>query len=97
MFNLITREPVRLYLYGVLLAVLAVLVGYGTLTGEQAALWAALGAAVLGVPVTELLRGRVVPVPRAQELVDATARTGLAPNVAATRVSEDPYSPARRE
>lgn len=52
-------EPVRLYLYAVLAAVLAVLVSYGVLTGEQAALWGAVGGAVLAVPVTEGLRAQV--------------------------------------
>ena len=52
-------EPVRLYLYGVLVTVLAGLVGYGVLSGEQMALWSALGSAVLAVPVTEGLRSTV--------------------------------------
>lgn len=58
---LVAREPVRVYLYGVLLAGLALLVGYGVLTGEQFALWAALGAALLAVPAVEGARARVRP------------------------------------
>lgn len=63
--NLLTRwsaaEPVRLYLYAVLVPALAVAIGYGLLTGAQAALWLALAAAVLGVPATEAARARVSP------------------------------------
>ena len=43
-------EPVRLYVYGVIVPALALLVGYGVLSASTAALWAALGAAVLAVP-----------------------------------------------
>jgi len=55
-------EPVRTYLYPVLLAVVGVLVGYGVLEQTQAALWIALGAALLGVPAVEKARSRVSPV-----------------------------------
>lgn len=63
---LLAREPVRAYLYGALLAGLALLVGYGVLTGEQFALWAALGAALLAVPAVEASRSRVTPVAAAR-------------------------------
>ena len=39
----------RQYLYRVALAGIAVLVGYGVLSGEHAALWVALLAPVLGL------------------------------------------------
>jgi hypothetical protein len=52
-------EPVRLYLYGVVGAVLAVLVGLGVLNDSDAALWSALGAAVLSVPLAEGIRSQV--------------------------------------
>jgi hypothetical protein len=58
--RLAQSEPVRLYLYALAAAVLAALVGYGVLTGEQAALWAGVAAAALAVPVTEGLRSQVV-------------------------------------
>jgi hypothetical protein len=52
-------EPVRLYLYGVAAAVLAALVALGVVTGEQAAVWGGVAAAVLAVPVTEGVRSQV--------------------------------------
>lgn len=52
-------EPVRLYLYGICGAALAVAVGYGLLAAEEAALWASLVVAVLAVPTTELVRSKV--------------------------------------
>jgi hypothetical protein len=57
--RLIESEPVRLYLYGVLVVALAVLVSYGALTADRAALWGSLAGAVLAVPVTEGLRSQV--------------------------------------
>lgn len=45
----ITSPGVRLWLYGVLVALAALGVGYGIVTIEQGGLWLALGAAVLGV------------------------------------------------
>jgi hypothetical protein len=52
-------EPIRLYLYGLLGAVLPLLTIYGAMTGEAAALWGAAAAAALGVPATEGLRSQV--------------------------------------
>ena len=57
-------EPVRVYLYGVLAALVALLVGYGVLTGELAALWLAFGAALLTVPAVERTRSSVTPASR---------------------------------
>lgn len=54
-------EPVRVYLYPVLTAAVAVLVGYGVVDEEQASLWIALGTAVLGVGGTEVARSQVSP------------------------------------
>lgn len=45
----IPSPAARLWLYGVLVALAALGVGYGLLTIEQGGLWLALGAAVLGV------------------------------------------------
>lgn len=54
-------EPVRLYLYGLVGPLLAVLLVYGLVDEAQAAVWAAVAAAVL-VPGVELARARVSPV-----------------------------------
>lgn len=56
-------EPVRLYLYGVLVPLVALLVALGVVQTDQALLWLAVGAAVLGVPAVE----------RARSLVDSPA------------------------
>lgn len=65
--NPITRwkaaEPVRLYLYGVLLAVLALLVGYGILAAELVPLWIALATALVMAPGIEKARASVSPTP----------------------------------
>lgn len=70
MRDLIAREPVRVYLYGVLVAIVAVLVGYGVLDGSQAALWLALGSALLAVPAVEAARSRVSPTSTARHAKD---------------------------
>lgn len=54
-------EPVRLYVYGLLLAVLALLVGYGILTAELVPLWVGLVTAAVMAPGVEAARGRVSP------------------------------------
>lgn len=43
------NAQVRQYLYGVLIPGLGVLMGYGIIDGNQAALWLSLGGAVLGL------------------------------------------------
>ena len=55
------REPVRLYLYGVLVAGEALAAAYGLVTATLGALWLGLGAAILVVPATELARANVTP------------------------------------
>lgn len=55
-------EPVRLYLYGVVLAGIALAVTLSLLTAEEALAWGAFGAAVLGVPAVEVARSKVTPV-----------------------------------
>lgn len=59
--HLRASEPVRLYVYGVGLAVLALFVAYGLVAAEQAPLWLALLVALLGVPATESARRAVSP------------------------------------
>lgn len=44
----IPRPAVRAWLYGIAIAVGALLVGYGALTAEQGGLWLALVGAILG-------------------------------------------------
>lgn len=65
--SLLTRwkaaEPVRLYLYGVLLAVLALLVAYGVLTAELVPVWVALVTAAVLAPGIEKARASVTPTP----------------------------------
>lgn len=54
-----TYEPVRLYLYGVLVPIVLLAVGYGLVTSSQAVLWLGVLAAALGAPATEAARGQV--------------------------------------
>lgn len=46
----------RAYLYGVMIALAAVAVGYGIVTIEQAGLWLALVGALLGISSSVALR-----------------------------------------
>lgn len=65
------REPVRVWLYGLLGPVLALLVAYGLLSDGQAQLWYLVAAAALGTPVAvERARRRVSPVGKAGDLDD---------------------------
>lgn len=59
MFN--KTEPVRTYLYSLLVPVLAVLVYYGVVESAATAMWIAVGTAVLGIPAVEVARGKVTP------------------------------------
>jgi hypothetical protein len=60
-------EPVRLYLYGVLGPLVVLLVALGVVQADQALLWLAVGAAVLGVPAVEGARSLVTsPATQAQ-------------------------------
>lgn len=79
----LASNPVRVWLYGIFSAVSLLLVGYGLLTEQQAFLWAAVGAAVLGIPTTEGLRGSVYS-PRGS--AEAAAEL-IATAVAADRVT----------
>lgn len=56
------RQPVRAYLYGVLVPGEALAVAYGLVSDNTGALWLALGAAVLVVPAAEAARAKVTPV-----------------------------------
>ena len=63
------REPVRLRLYAVLGAIVALLVYRGVVDQAEGPLWLALGAALLGIVGTETAREKVTPVadPRLDE------------------------------
>lgn len=50
-------SPVRFALYPVVVAVVALLVGYGVVTVDRAPLWLAVAAACLGIAGTEFARG----------------------------------------
>ncbi len=57
--QLAAREPVRLYLYGVLAAAMAVLVTADVLDAADVPVYLALAAALLAVPGVELARSKV--------------------------------------
>lgn len=61
LYAVLRRQPVRAYLYGVLVPGEALAVSYGLVTDNQGALWLALGAAALVVPAAELARAKVTP------------------------------------
>jgi hypothetical protein len=58
----VVGEPVRVYVYGALSVVIAILLARGFISGAEAPLWTALVALLLGVPATETARSRVSPV-----------------------------------
>lgn len=55
-------EPVRKWIYGILVAVAAVLVFYGIIAEESVIVWTAVLQAVLVVPFVETARVKVSPV-----------------------------------
>lgn len=57
----VRREPVRLYLYGVLATGEALAAAYGLVAADKGALWLGLGAAALVVPAAETARRKVTP------------------------------------
>ena len=59
--ELVRSEPVRVYVYGLVSALVAVAVLYDRVTGAQGAGWLALLGAVLAGPVVEGARSRVSP------------------------------------
>lgn len=67
-------EPVRLWLYGMAVPIVAVLVGYGLLTGQQAGLWLAVVTAALLGGGTELARGFAVSPATARAAVGDAVR-----------------------
>jgi xanthosine utilization system XapX-like protein len=65
--GLLGREPVRVYLYTVLVAVVGLLLGYDVVEPDKAVLWITLGGAVLAV---EGARSRVSPVVQGEGVRD---------------------------
>lgn len=59
--DLHNSNPVRLYVYSLLVPLLGVLVAFGVVDATQVPLYIALGTAVLGVTATEAARGAVTP------------------------------------
>lgn len=68
LFSMLRREPVRLYLYGIATATVALLVVMGVLSAMLAPWILALVTALLAVPVTETLRDQVTPYPLKPEI-----------------------------
>lgn len=58
----VRSEPVRVWMYGVLVAILALLVGTGVVTGALAPLIMGVITAVLAIPAVEIARSKVTPV-----------------------------------
>lgn len=54
-------EPVRRYVYGVMLALAAAGIVYGIIDNTQAAIWLGVASAVLSIPTAELPRAKVRP------------------------------------
>lgn len=60
--GVLAREPVRVWLYSVGVAILLLLVAYGLVEDTKAPLWLGLLGAVLYVPGVEAARARVSPI-----------------------------------
>lgn len=73
MSRLRLTEPVRLYLYGVAGAALALLIGIGVLSSSTGALVGGVAVAVLSVPLTEITRASVYA-PDTVDLINAGKR-----------------------
>lgn len=55
-------EPVRVYVYGIVLSFMAILIAYGIVDNERAALILAAVSAIIAVPAVEKARSKVTPV-----------------------------------
>jgi hypothetical protein len=79
-------EPVRVRLYAITAAVVAILVAYGVVDDSTAALWLALGAAALGLTSTEVVRASVVsPATAGRVAFDAATSSAATDYQAATQ------------
>lgn len=74
MTRLRLTEPVRLYLYGVAVATIALLIGVGVLSSSTGALVGGLAVAVLSVPVVEVTRASVYSPSTVDRVVGARHR-----------------------
>lgn len=54
-------EPVRAYIYTILVPLSALLVVYGILDDQTVTLWLGIASAILGIPATEIARKKVTP------------------------------------
>lgn len=59
--NYVRREPVRIYIYGVVVAVLAALVVLGFVKADLVPVLLAVATAILAVPAVEAARSKVEP------------------------------------
>jgi len=62
--SLLQREPVRVYLYGLTVAIVGALVTFGVVDGDQAAVVLGVCSAALAIPAVETARSKVRPVRR---------------------------------
>lgn len=60
--RLVAEEPVRVYIYTVVAAIIAILVIYGVVDSTVAPVVLAVVSAVLAVPAVEVARSKVSPV-----------------------------------
>lgn len=60
--QLVEREPVRVYLYTTVAAILAVLVAYGIVDSTAVPVILAAVSAVVAIPAVEVARSKVSPV-----------------------------------
>lgn len=63
----LSEEPVRVWLYGVIESLAALLVLYGALASATVPIIMGVVAAVLAVPVVKKVRNKVTPVAKAEE------------------------------
>lgn len=61
--NWFNRARNRKWLYGVTVAVLVILAGYGVISDDQVPLWLALAGAVLGIASPAMALGHMSPDP----------------------------------
>ena len=86
-------EPVRLYLYSVLVPVLAVLVAKGVITASDSALYGALASVVLVVPATELVRKAVYSPATVESTLELVADAPIVVEVITDEAELDEYQP----
>lgn len=73
------REPVRVYLYSLTVALVAALVAFGVVDGDKATVVLGVAAAALSVPAVEAARSQVTPT------ADRKRRAKRAPAAASRR------------